>query len=109
MICELEMRAGKLDLGHVTGDAQTLSDGAGFVGAAFLFFRFRNRRRFQARKRPVTSEAFWVVKCFVRRWVLMWIVTSGACQSHVSRIVSTAGEHAIRLKTNGDQTAEQIV
>ena len=102
MICELEMRAGKLDLGHVTGDTQTLSHGAGFVHAAFLFFRFRDSRRFQARKRPVASEAFWVVKCFVRRRVLMWIVTSGACQSQVGRIVSTAGEHAIGLKANGD-------
>ena len=109
MIGELEMRAGKLDLGHVTGDAQTLSDWAGFVVAAFLFFRLRNRRRFQARRRPVASETFWVVKCLVRRWVLMWIVTSGASQSHICRVVSAAGEHAIRLEANRDQTAEQLV
>jgi hypothetical protein len=43
VIGELEMRAGKLDLGHVTGDAQTLSDRAGFVVAAILFFSPGNR------------------------------------------------------------------
>ena len=44
VVGELEMRAGKLNLGHVTGDTQAASDRTRFVGAAQLFFSFRNRR-----------------------------------------------------------------
>src|SRR5947207_1392489 len=78
VIGELKMRAGKLNLGHVTGDAQAASDRTRFVGSAQLFFSFRNRRRFQARKRLVTGEAFGVVKCIFRGRILMWIVTGCA-------------------------------
>jgi hypothetical protein len=105
VIGELEMRAGKLNLWHVTRDAQAASDGAGFVGTALLFFSFRNRRRFQAHKRSVASEAFGIIKGLVGRGILVWIVTSCAGQSHVGWIVSTAGKHAIRLKADGDHTA----
>ena len=105
VIGELKMRAGKLNLGHVTGDTQAASDRTRFVGAAQLFFSFRNRRRFQARKRLVASKAVGVVKCIFRGRILMWIVTSCAGQSHVSRIVSAAGEHAIGLKADCNQSA----
>ena len=109
VVGELEMRTGKLDLGHVTGDTEVASDWTGFVNAAFLFFGFRKRRRFQALKRPVAREAFRIIVCRLWRRIFMWVMTSCAGQSHVGRIMSTAGEHPIRLKADGNQTAQELV
>src|SRR2546421_9823572 len=62
VVCEFEVRAGQLDLGHVAGGASLLSYGAGLGVALVGCLLLRHARRLEALLRAVAGEALRVVE-----------------------------------------------
>src|SRR5262245_50625593 len=98
MIGEFEMRAGQIDLRHVTRRAVLRADFAARRGGLFAGLR---RLRGGARSAPllVTGQAFRVVISFVMRRRFMRVVTRRAAYPAIVG-VTFAAENAIRLEAD---------
>ena|SRR5437764_9641891 len=103
VVCELEVRAGQLDLRHVAGGASLLCDGTGFGVAFVRRLGLRDLRRPKARLRAVACEALRVVEGFFMSRIVVRVMTRRATHSRVEGFVAAAREEAIGLEANAVQ------
>src|SRR2546421_6862564 len=98
VVCELEVRAGQLDLRHVARGATLLCDGAG-PGVAFVRrLGLRHLRRPKARLRAVAGEALRVVEGLFASRVVVRVVAGRAAHTRVEGFVAAAREEAVGLE-----------
>src|SRR5438045_6322760 len=103
VLCELEVRAGQLDLRHVARGATLLCDGAG-PGVAFVRrLGLRHLRRPKARLRAVAGEALRVVEGLFASRVVVRVVAGRAAHTRVEGFVAAAREQAVGLEANAVQ------
>src|SRR2546423_10669346 len=94
VVCELEVRAGQLDLRHVAGGASLRRDGAGLRRAFVCRLGLRHLRRPKARLRAVAGEALRVVEGLFMSRVVVRVVAGRAAHTRVEGFVAAAREQA---------------